>query len=230
MRRCVQLVWQGKQTLTRASQHPNRELLNFGDGGWHVGRTAATAPVLCDVNCTKQHRIGELYYTLQKLYFTLLTTKKKSTLYWPFKYFVLRNIRNTKRGSLGVVPQSILFPCLPSVFQKCGFGGIHGSYAGFSSRAVILWSFHRLKEVYKARPRGLRDSFLGALGARPVACPSRGMGFHKLSIRVFYKAFIISVLCSINILSHHIMLEFQLRQSELHCYIVISLFSLSLPK
>ena len=29
------------------------------------------------------------------------------------------------------------------------------------------------------------DLFPGTLGATPVACPSRGMGFHKLSIRVF---------------------------------------------
>ena len=34
---------------------------------------------------------------------------------------VLRTIRNTELGSLVVVPQSILFPCLPSVFSKCGF-------------------------------------------------------------------------------------------------------------
>ena len=35
---------------------------------------------------------------------------------------------------------------LPSIcFLEMWFGGIHGSYAGFSSRAVTLWSFHRLK-------------------------------------------------------------------------------------
>ena len=63
---------------------------------------------------------------------------------------VLRNIRNTKRGSLGVVPQSILFPCLPSVFyrnvvlwnswQLCRL-----FLASTDSSRAILWAFHRLK-------------------------------------------------------------------------------------
>ena len=34
------------------------------------GRGMATAPVLCDMNCTKQHRIGDQRLYLYKLYFS----------------------------------------------------------------------------------------------------------------------------------------------------------------
>ena len=64
---------------------------------------------------------------------------------------VLRNICNANRGSLGVVPQSILFPCLPSVFYRNVV--LWNSWqlcrlflaSTDSSRAVILWAFHRLE-------------------------------------------------------------------------------------
>ena len=36
--------------------------------------------------------------------------------------------------------------------------------------------------LYKQTSYSQRDLFPGPFGARPVTCPSRGMGFHKLRL------------------------------------------------
>ena len=104
---------------------------------------------------------------------------------------VVLALRNSGLGFVCVIPQSILF-LLPHLFLRDAVSGewmavipaFLSQHEEFPRCNIVRISLDSWD--YISRPRIVRGLFPWPLGARPVTTwPSRGMGFHKLSIRVF---------------------------------------------
>ena len=104
--------------------------------------------------------------TLHKVYELLLIKMESACSYSEalpqnarYTNVVLRTIRNTELGLLGVIPSSIIFPSL-AIWKNCGLGGMYALLAGaarFSRAPRYFAHFAEYWALYKANPDGQRD-------------------------------------------------------------------------